>query len=93
MSHDNYQRKRDSRNICYRLLFRHQHEAVALSLYSRFTTLLKRRRDLYKGAGLKPVSPKKCAGLKPVSPEKCARIKPVSPKKCQRLNWSYFHYR
>ena len=74
MFHRNYQKKKDSHNIFYRLLRRHQEEAVALHLESRYTTLLKRRRVFYNGRWTKTGIAKKCVGLKPVSPKKCQRL-------------------
>ena len=57
-------KKKNSRNIFYRLLRRHEHEAVALYLQSRYTTLV---NDVDKGRRTKTGIAKKCAGLKPVS--------------------------
>ena len=46
MSNHNHQEK-DSRDTLYRRLLRHQHEAVALSLCSRYTSL--KRRNIKTG--------------------------------------------
>ena len=65
--------ERHSRKIFYRLLRRHQHEAVAVYSESRHTTLKNDVEIFIKGTELKPVSPKNCVGQEPVSPEKCQR--------------------
>ena len=59
--------EQDSRNIFYRLLRRHLHEAVALYLQSRYTTLNNHVDVFVKGCRTKTGITKKCAGQKPVS--------------------------